>query len=109
MKKDNELNQQLLYIVIGGELVCVILDNCEFKDLEEVDFVGVFGIYEEVCVVWKGVVQCIVDNVYMWYFIIYVYKLFELQISKQFDVLSEQGCILIGVLGKCLWWDWVWK
>jgi hypothetical protein len=39
----SDINSQLLHIVIGGELLCVTPDNCEFKDLDAVDFVGAFG------------------------------------------------------------------
>ncbi|MBO6796385.1 DUF4170 domain-containing protein [Maricaulis sp.] len=82
MKKDNELNQQLLHLVIGGELACVTPDNCEFKDLEEVDFVGAFGTYEEARAAWKGAAQRTVDNAHMRYFIIHAHKLLEPQTGK---------------------------
>lgn len=74
---DMKLNQQLLHLVIGGELVCVSPDNCEFKDLDNVDFVGAFGTYAEARAAWKGAAQRTVDNAHMRYFIIHAHKLLD--------------------------------
>lgn len=74
---DLNVNQQLLHLVIGGELVCVDPDNCEFKDLDDVDFVGAFGSYAEARAAWKGAAQRTVDNAHMRYFIIHAHKLLD--------------------------------
>ncbi len=74
---DLNINQQLLHLVIGGELVCVDPDNCEFKDLDNVDFVGAFGSYAEARAAWKGAAQRTVDNAHMRYFIIHAHKLLD--------------------------------
>lgn len=74
---DLKVNQQLLHLVIGGELVCVDPDNCEFKDLDNVDFVGAFGTYAEARAAWKGAAQRTVDNAHMRYFIIHAHKLLD--------------------------------
>lgn len=74
---DLKVNQQLLHLVIGGELVCVDPDNCEFKDLDKVDFVGAFGTYAEARAAWKGAAQRTVDNAHMRYFIIHAHKLLD--------------------------------
>ena len=74
---DLKINQQLLHLVIGGELVCVDPDNCEFKDLDNVDFVGAFGTYAEARAAWKGAAQRTVDNAHMRYFIIHAHKLLD--------------------------------
>ena len=77
-----KLNQQLLHLVIGGELACVdpgpIVSSRIWKN---VDFVGAFGTYEEARAAWKGAAQRTVDNAHMRYFIIHAHKLLEPQTS----------------------------
>ena len=72
-----KINQQLLHLVIGGELVCVDPQNCEFKDLKQVDFVGAYGSYEEARKAWKDAAQRTVDNAHMRYFVIHAHHLLE--------------------------------
>ena len=74
---ETKINNQLLHLVIGGELACVDPTNCEFKDLDEVDFVGAFGSYAEARAAWKGAAQRTVDNAHMRYFIIHAHKLLD--------------------------------
>jgi hypothetical protein len=78
-----ELNQQLLHLVVGGELVCVTPDNCEFKDLDAVDFVGAFASHAEARAAWKGASQRTVDNAHMRYFIIHAHKLLDPSTDKK--------------------------
>lgn len=80
-----KINNQLLHLVIGGELVCVDPHNCEFKDLDNVDFVGAFGSYEEARAAWKGAAQRTVDNAHMRYFIIHAHKLLDPSAEKKAD------------------------
>jgi len=74
---ETKINNQLLHLVIGGELACVDPQNCEFKDLDEVDFVGAFGTYAEARAAWKGAAQRTVDNAHMRYFVIHAHKLLD--------------------------------
>ena len=79
----SDINSQLLHIVIGGELLCVTPDNCEFKDLDAVDFVGAFGSYSEARAAWKGASQRTVDNAHMRYFILHAHKLLDPAAEKK--------------------------
>jgi len=72
---DTKINEQLLHLVIGGELATVDPDNVVFKDLEAIDFVGAFGSYDEARAAWKGAAQRTVDNAHMRYFIIHAHQL----------------------------------
>lgn len=67
--------QQLLHLVIGGELVS--LDKNEFKDLDKVEFVGVFPNYATAYVAWKAKAQQTVDNAHMRYFIVHLHRLLD--------------------------------
>lgn len=67
--------QQLLHLVIGGELVS--LDKNEFKDLEKVEVVGVFPNYATAYVAWKAKAQQTVDNAHMRYFIVHLHRLLD--------------------------------
>ena len=80
---ETKINNQLLHLVIGGELACVDPQNCEFKDLDAVDFVGAFGTYAEARAAWKGAAQRTVDNAHMRYFIIHAHKLLDPSTEKK--------------------------
>jgi Domain of unknown function (DUF4170) len=67
--------QQLLHLVIGGELVS--LDKNEFKDLDKVEVVGVFPNYATAYVAWKAKAQQTVDNAHMRYFIVHLHRLLD--------------------------------
>ncbi|WP_407158877.1 DUF4170 domain-containing protein [Bradyrhizobium sp. STM 3557] len=67
--------QQLLHLVIGGELVS--LDKNEFKDLDKVEIVGVFPNYATAYVAWKAKAQQTVDNAHMRYFIVHLHRLLD--------------------------------
>ena len=68
-------DQQLLHLVIGGELKQV--DVHEFRDLKQLDFVGAYPSYAEAFVAWKAKAQATVDNALMRYFIIHAHKLLD--------------------------------
>ncbi len=68
-------SRQLLHLVVGGELKDVT-DN-EFKNLDEVDFVGAFPNYKAAYDAWKGAAQRTVDNAHMRYFIIHAHRLLD--------------------------------
>ncbi|MBW3617461.1 MAG: DUF4170 domain-containing protein [Proteobacteria bacterium] len=66
---------QLLHLVIGGELKAV--DSTEFRDLNQVDFVGAFPNYPAAHQAWKSKAQQTVDNAHMRYFIIHAHRLID--------------------------------
>jgi uncharacterized membrane protein len=67
--------QQLLHLVIGGELIS--LEKNEFKDLDKVEVVGVFPNYATAYVAWKAKAQQTVDNAQMRYFIVHLHRLLD--------------------------------
>ena len=64
---DNAPQQQLLHLVIGGELV----------DLDQVDIVGVYPNYATALVAWRAKAQQTVDNAQMRYFIVHLHRLLD--------------------------------
>lgn len=66
---------QLLHLVIGGELS--ELEGVEFRNLDEVDIVGVYPNYAAAYAVWKQKAQMTVDNAEMRYFIVHLHKLLD--------------------------------
>jgi hypothetical protein len=69
------VKQQLLHLVLGGELT--ELGSNEFKDLEKIDIVGVFPNYASAYVAWKAKAQRTVDNAHMRYFIVHLHRLLD--------------------------------
>lgn len=72
---DNAPQKQLLHLVFGGELVS--LDGTEFRDLDNVDIVGVFPNYATAYAAWKSKAQQTVDNAHMRYFIVHMHRLLD--------------------------------
>ncbi len=68
-------NRQLLHLVIGGELAQ--REGVQFKNLDEVDIVGVFPDYASALVAWKARAQMTVDNAEMRYFIVHLHRLLD--------------------------------
>lgn len=66
-------DKQLLHLVFGGELEK--LEEVRFKDLEELDVVGIFPNYASAYDAWKQKAQRTVDNAHMRYFIVHMHKL----------------------------------
>ncbi|MBN8969193.1 MAG: DUF4170 domain-containing protein [Rhizobiales bacterium] len=67
--------QQLLHLVIGGELSG--LDTATFKDLDKVEIVGLYPNYAAAFDVWKAKAQQSVDNAHMRYFIVHIHRLLD--------------------------------
>ncbi len=67
--------KQLLHLVFGGELVS--LDSVEFRNLDELDIVGIFPNYAEAYKAWKAAAQKTVDNAHMRYFIVHLHRLLD--------------------------------
>jgi hypothetical protein len=70
-------SKQLLHLVFGGELTR--LDDVEFKDIANLDIVGIFPNYATAYAAWKGKAQATVDNAHMRYFIVHLHRLLEPQ------------------------------
>ena len=71
----DEPQKQLPHLVFGGELV--ELDEVEFKDLDQLDIVGIFPNYKAAYDAWKGAAQRTVDNAQMRYFIVHIHRLLD--------------------------------
>ena len=67
--------QQLLHLVIGGELVD--LEHITFKNLDQLDIVGVYPSYATAYAAWKAKAQQTVDNAQMRYFIVHLHRLLD--------------------------------
>lgn len=72
---DNAQPQQLLHLVIGGELVD--LEHTTFKNLDDVEVVGVYSNYAAAYAAWKSKAQMTVDNAQMRYFIVHLHRLLD--------------------------------
>ena len=67
--------KQLLHLVFGGELAA--LDDIEFKDLHQLDIVGIYPNYATAYAAWKARAQQTVDNAQMRYFIVHLHRLMD--------------------------------
>ncbi|KXF78594.1 inositol monophosphatase [Paramesorhizobium deserti] len=75
MSADGEGKKQLLHLVFGGELKS--LTGTEFRDLDELDIVGIYPDYESAKAAWKAKAQQTVDNAHMRYFIVHLHRLLD--------------------------------
>lgn len=66
---------QLLHLVFGGELTD--LDGMTFRDLDDLDVVGIFPNFETARAAWKQKAQQTVDNAHMRYFVVHLHRLLE--------------------------------
>lgn len=73
--KAHEGEDQLLHLVFGGELSDV--SAIRFRDLSEVEVVGIYPNYATAYDAWKSAAQSTVDNAHMRYFIVHLHKLLE--------------------------------
>jgi len=69
------MEKQLLHLVFGGELEN--LEEVRFRDLEELDIVGIFPDYASAEKAWRSKAQQTVDNAHMRYFIVHMHKLLD--------------------------------
>jgi hypothetical protein len=67
--------KQLLHLVFGGELLD--LDGIEFRNLKDLDIIGIYPNYAEAYVAWKAAAQKSVDNAAMRYFIVHMHRLLQ--------------------------------
>ena len=67
--------KQLLHLVFGGELESP--EECQFRDLDKLDIVGVYPNYASAEKAWRAKAQATVDNAHMRYFIVHMHKLLD--------------------------------
>ncbi|HEX5932864.1 MAG TPA: DUF4170 domain-containing protein [Pseudorhizobium sp.] len=67
--------KQLLHLVFGGELSS--LTGIQFKDLSNLDIVGIYPDYASALTAWRGKAQQTVDNAEMRYFIVHMHRLLD--------------------------------
>ncbi|OKL42481.1 DUF4170 domain-containing protein [Pseudovibrio exalbescens] len=72
---EQENSKQLLHLVFGGELDDP--STLHFRDLEDLDLVGIYPNYAEAHKVWKAKAQSTVDNAHMRYFIVHMHRLLD--------------------------------
>ncbi|MFY9693068.1 MAG: DUF4170 domain-containing protein [Xanthobacteraceae bacterium] len=70
-----KLPKQLLHLVFGGELDSV--SKTDFKDLDQLDIVGVYPNYATAYAAWRAKAQGSVDNAQMRYFIVHLHRLLD--------------------------------
>ena len=71
----SDREEQLLHLVFGGELEDI--SAIEFKDLEDLDVVGIYPNYATAYNAWKTKAQMTVDNAQMRYFIVHLHRLMD--------------------------------
>lgn len=67
--------KQLLHLVFGGELTS--LDSDEFRDLDNLDIVGIFPNYKSAENAWRAKAQASVDNALQRYYIVHLHRLLD--------------------------------
>jgi len=67
--------KQLLHLVFGGELVSP--DRIEFKDLSQLDIVGIYPNYKSAHEAWRAKAHASVDNAQMRYFVVHIHHLLD--------------------------------
>ncbi|MEM1378961.1 MAG: DUF4170 domain-containing protein [Pseudomonadota bacterium] len=67
--------KQLLHLVFGGELESP--QDITFRNLDELDIVGIFPDYASAAEAWKSKAQATVDNAHMRYFVVHMHRFLE--------------------------------
>jgi hypothetical protein len=75
--------KQLLHLVFGGELK--ELGGTEFRDVDNLDVVGIFPDYASAHRAWKTAAQRTVDNAHMRYFIVHMHRFLDPDEEKAHD------------------------
>ena len=81
MAEKTDPSQQLLHLVIGGELSSI--EGVTFADLDKVDIVGLYPNYASALVAWKQKAQLTVDSAQTRYFIVHLHRLLDPQSDKK--------------------------
>lgn len=72
--------KQLLHLVFGGKLAS--LDSNEFRDLDNLDIVGIFPNYKSAENAWRAKAQASVDNALQRYYIVHLHRLLDPDASE---------------------------
>lgn len=72
---DEKGEKQLLHLVFGGELKN--LRTNEFRNLDEMDIVGIYPNYKSALTAWKSKAQSSVDNAHMRYYVVHLHRLLD--------------------------------
>jgi hypothetical protein len=72
---DEKGEKQLLHLVFGGELKS--LHGTEFRNLDELDVVGIYPDYQSALTAWKSKAQASVDNAHMRYYVVHLHRLLD--------------------------------
>jgi len=75
MSATEKSQKQLLHLVFGGELSS--LDSITFKDVSELDIVGIYPNYAEAHTAWLAKARATIDNAQMRYFIVHLHRLLD--------------------------------
>jgi hypothetical protein len=78
---DQRTKEQLLHLVFGGELT--ELGSTEFRDLNQLEIVGIYPNYATAYAAWKAKAQQTVDNAHMRYFIVHMHRLLDPDTDKR--------------------------
>ena len=68
-------SDQRLHLVFGGELED--LDGIRFRDIKDLDIVGIFPDYASAQAAWRAKAQSTVDAAQMRYFVVHLHRLLE--------------------------------
>ncbi|WP_019219883.1 DUF4170 domain-containing protein [Bartonella florencae] len=74
MIEDSE-KKQCLYLVFGGELRN--LNSNQFKNIDDLDVVGIFPDYQSAQEAWQAKAQSSVDNALQRYYIVDLHRLLD--------------------------------
>lgn len=80
---------QRLHLVFGGELVDP--QRSRFKNVDEIDIVGIYPDYASAYRAWKEKAQATVDNAHMRYFIAHLHRLRDEENPASADDKPETG------------------
>ncbi|MEE7448787.1 inositol monophosphatase [Methylobacterium radiotolerans] len=68
-------SDQKLHLVFGGELRD--LDGVRFRDIKNLDIVGIFPDYASAQAAWRAKAQATVDSAQTRYFVVHLHRLLE--------------------------------
>ena len=74
-KSPKKQPEQLLHLVFGGELTD--LDGVTFKDVANLDIVGIYPNFEKAEKAWLAKARETIDNAQMRYFIVHLHRLLD--------------------------------
>ncbi|GJE39042.1 DUF4170 domain-containing protein [Methylobacterium persicinum] len=70
-------SDQRLHLVFGGELEN--LDGVRFRDVKDLDIVGIYPDYASAQAAWRAKAQATVDSAQTRYFVVHLHRLLEPQ------------------------------